>query len=149
MEKYKKKIKKRLMVLVLGIFIFGTLMIISFIRFKSMSGGDPYHDFIAGYQFGLFWTWLLLMIWGIVRDIRSLRNEEICKKQYIKENDERTLLIQSKAQAAGFWITISGILIATVIAGFYSITVFSVLYGVCIFMAVVSAGVKIYYRMTL
>ena len=106
-------------------------------------GGDV--DFISGFLLGVFIALEIIFIFWMVRYGRMLRREELLRKQYIKETDERNKAIQGKVGGAGRFLP-PVFLTATVVSGFFNMTVFWTLLActwvVCLYML----GLKQYYR---
>ncbi len=130
MEQYKEKLKLYNILLGIGAFILAVFSFLAvgselgwFVIFPPVAGGShwqsAWYGFITGASFGLCAT----MVFFLIRNILALKNEKKLKKLYIKENDERTVqictLARNTAMQMMLWIGIA----ATVIAGYFSITV--------------------------
>lgn len=155
MEKFRKQIKRRLRTnVVLAIFLvalFATLMIMDATNAWStflpaeLTGGDESLDFLAGFRTGFSSS---LIGYAIVRAVicaRTLKDEKKLKALYIKETDERNLMIAQKASSASFLVTIIGLAVGCVIASFFSKLVLMVLAIVIVFVAAVQIGFYIYF----
>lgn len=103
-------------------------------------------DFIRGFNAGVFTGVEGVCIIGAVYYALTLRNEEKLKKLFIDENDERTLLIQQKSGAAAFSIIAYSLLLATIVSGFFSRTVFFTLLAAVVFMFLTRIGMVLYYK---
>lgn len=68
------------------------------------------------------------------------------KALYISEHDERTKYIHDKIGGISSIISIAILAIASIMAGFYSVTVFFSLFGALLVVALVRGGLKLYYR---
>lgn len=82
----------------------------------------------------------------IIAYIRGLRSEVACKERYIEETDEREKAIQYKASYVGMRIIIAVLIVANLVAGFYSTLVSVVLFGVLAFMGLTIATLIIGYK---
>ncbi|MBS4538814.1 hypothetical protein GOQ27_10080 [Clostridium sp. D2Q-11] len=81
-------------------------------------------EFIKGFQVGVFIGLSLIILYFISNYIATLRNEEVLRKKYIEETDERNQLIVYKSSQGiyvGMLILLS---LATVVSGFFNGTVF-------------------------
>lgn len=76
----------------------------------------------------------------------SLKNEEELKALYVKEHDERVLLISQKASSLTVIMMLIGLGIATVISVFFNSTIFLTLVVVTFIFACVMIGTKRYYH---
>lgn len=86
-----------------------------------------WRGFICGAAFGL----LALMIIGLIRNLRALKDDKALKKLYIKEHDERTIQIWTYARAAALQSFLLLGLVAVIVTGYFSMTV-SITILVCI-----------------
>lgn len=81
--------------------------------------------------------WSILSLVYSLRAKKLLKNEEKLKKAYIKETDERTLLIDKNATSLTCYISIIFLCIATVIFGFIDEKIYNVLLIVAIIEALI------------
>ena len=129
MEQYRDKLK--LQDLMIGI---ACLALAAFAFFNAANeaglidlfhpAGDHHQQsmwrgFLTGASTGL----LGFFIFGLIRNIRALRDDEILKKQYIKDTDERQIKIWTAARALSMQIFVMGGLVAGIIAAYFSMTV--------------------------
>jgi len=147
MENFNKILKKR-MAIIIGFNLLSGVFIILTGAFENMKaiGSENFADMIHGFQVGIFFALQIMMLVYITKYAKSLKNEDLLKKLYIEENDERKKLIQDKIGGVGFNFTLGVIATATVIAGFFHQIVFATLFGVLIFTVLVKGLLKIYYR---
>ena len=82
----------------------------------------------------------------IFRNIKATKDENQLKKLYIKENDERTIMIMLKTGAIGINICIIGLAFATIIAGYFNEIAFFTLLGSTLFVALIKGLFKVYYN---
>lgn len=149
MEKYAKKLKIRIVFMSI-IALCATIGFIcgAFGVFGGV-GNEGYRDFFSGFQSGLFAVLIVGTVFKIVRYIRALKNTDICKKIFICENDERTMLINEKSGQRLFVCCGYVLITAAVVAGYFSRTVFFSLIGAYILMEIVFLSLKAYYRHTM
>lgn len=102
-------------------------------------------DSARGFQLGaLLGLELLLVLYG-VRCLLSMRDDTALRKRYIWENDERRKMILQKTGSVGMLGCTLGLGTATVVAGFFSQTVFFTLLGATLFVSLVRGALKLYY----
>ena len=141
MEQYKEKLKITNAVLsisciVLAVFAF--LAVGSELGWFSIlhpaAGDSHWKSTWSGYAFGASIGIFSTMLGFLIRNIRAMKNDKKLKELYIKEHDERTIRIQTLAgnttMKCLLWIG----LVATIIAGYFSITVSTTIL-VCIFVS--------------
>jgi len=130
MEQYKAKLKIQNLVmgiccLVLALFavlaIGGELGWISVL--KPVVGDDHWHSAWYGYCTGASCGLAAVMLFGMIRNVRAMKDEKKLKKLYIKEHDERSLQIQILARNTAMQILLLVGLAASVVAGYFSRTV--------------------------
>ena len=145
MEQYKEKLKIInifISVSCLALLIFAVLAVGSelgwFDILKPIAGDSHWQSswfgFITGASCGVF----ALMLFSLIRNLRALKDPQKLKKLYVKEHDERTIQIVTLARNTAMQILLLGGLVATVIAGYFSITV-SLTILACTFTASVTS----------
>ncbi len=141
MEKFRKSLKNRLV----GACIY-CAAVVALIALGVFRPGDAHvSDFIAGFSMGLCIGIEFVVIFYMIKIIAALRNEEKLKKLYIKENDERIKMIQSKAVSSGITLAVGGLLLGTMVAGYYDEKVFFTLVGATVFISLMVSLMKGYY----
>lgn len=130
MEEYRIKLKLQNLFIGIACMI---LAVFSFLMALSESGvitwipavqGDSHvqsmwRGFLCGASFGL----LGVMVFGLIRNIRALRDDAILKKHYIQDTDERQIKIWTAARATSMQIFVLGGMVAGIIAAYFSMTV--------------------------
>ena len=130
MEEYRVKLK--LQNLFIGIICF-ILAAFSFLMALSETGviswiptveGDSHvqsmwRGFLCGASIGV----LGVMVFGLVRNIRALKDDTILKKHYIQDNDERQIKIWTAARATSMQIFVLVGMVAGIIAAYFNMTV--------------------------
>ena len=130
MEQYKETLKLQNRLLILGtlnLAIFAILAIGSELGFfhmlKPVTGDSHWQSSWNGFITGASCGVLALLVVSLIRNIRALKDEKKLKKLYVKTHDERTLQIQILARNTAMQVLLIGGLVATVIAGYFNITV--------------------------
>ena len=130
MEQYKEKIKVQngfAMICCLVLAVFAVLAIgteLGWFNILSPVTGDSHwqstwHGYITGISCGVFA--LLLVV--LSRNRRARKDEKKRKALYVKEHDERTIQIATLARNTAMQILLPAGLVASVIAGYFSVTV--------------------------
>ncbi|WP_339282720.1 hypothetical protein [Paenibacillus sp. FSL R5-0486] len=142
MDKYKIKIKTRKNVL--SLVAAATLLI--YVGLIFYRGGLPdLPSFIKGFHTGAFIGVEVAVAFFLVRYIKASNNEAELKKQYIEENDERSVMILQRAGTLSTAIILIGMGIASVIAGFFNPLIFYTLLTCLLFILIVFFALWMYY----
>ena len=148
MKLYKEKLKlenKILAVIAAILLLFAVLSIAGLISLSPVAGDSHWQSRWRGFVCGASMGILGLILFGLVRNIRALKDEKKLKQLYIKEHDERTIQIWTAARAESTRVFLLAGLAACIIAGYFSITV-SLTILVCILVhSLLGLGFKIYY----
>lgn len=103
---------------------------------------DYWNGMLAGMSMGLTGMFLF----GIIVNIRALRDEKKLKKLYTKNNDERTIQVQIQGQAMGMRISLILGLAAIIVLGYFDIKL-SLTVLICTFVqSVITALCKLYWH---
>lgn len=106
-----------------------------------------YAGFMHGFQFGLLLFLDILFIYLCARNMRIMRDEEKLITQYIKENDERTKAINQRAGKMPSLINGLIILLAGIVAGYFSPVAFLCLVCAALFIFIMTkVRVRYYIR---
>ncbi|WP_145321535.1 hypothetical protein [Paenibacillus xylanexedens] len=142
MDKYKIKVKTRKNVL--SLVAAATLLI--YVGLIFYRGGLPdLPSFIKGFHTGAFIGVEVAVAFFLVRYIKASNNEAELKKQYIEENDERSVMILQSAGTLSIAIILIGLGIASVIAGFFNPLIFYTLLACLLFVLIVFFALWMYY----
>lgn len=151
MENYKTKLKADNIVLVICIVVLTLVSVLGFaaeagiVTLTPTAGDSHWQSMWRGFMSGAAIGLLALMVFGLVQNIRALRDEKLLKKHYIKNNDERTIQIWTSARAAAYQACLLLGLAAVVVAGYFSTTV-SITILICVLLSSLSGLLfKIYY----
>lgn len=147
MEQYKEKLKIQNVVMgicCLVLTIFAVLTIGSelgwFSILKPVAGDDHWHSTWYGYCTGASCGLTAVMVFGLIRNIGAMKYEKKLKKLYVKEHDERNIQIQILARNTAMQIMLLAGLAATVVSGYFSMTI-SVTILACTFF---SSGISLF-----
>ena len=152
MENYKEKLRIQNLIIAIASFVLAAFCLLfaaveaGILPFPVPTAGDSHwqsmwRGFVCGASFAI----LAFLIFGLVRNIRALRNEKFLKKLYIRENDERSIQIWTSARAAAFQAFLLLGLVAIVVAGYFSVTV-SITILCCVwFASIIGLLFKLYY----
>jgi hypothetical protein len=143
MEQFKKRLSGRIVIMAIASIIIAG---ISALLFFDILGLPDAPGFIRWFSAGIFLVIEVFLLVYILRYKVSFNNEQLMKKIYIAENDERTRMILQRTGAAGMTICNIVLAFATIVAGFFNTTVFYTLLAVTAFVATVKLVFKIYYR---
>lgn len=137
MENYRNKLKVHNIIFTVSALSLAIVQTLAFLRIiKPVEGDSHWHDAWNGMIAGMAFAIMGFMIFGIIKNIIALKNPEKLKKQYIKENDERTLQIVKNGQSAGASVFLLLLPAAIIISGYFNITV-------CITCLAVTFGLSI------
>ncbi|WP_340017559.1 hypothetical protein [Paenibacillus sp. FSL H3-0457] len=142
MDKYKIKVKTRKNVL--SLVAAATLLI--YVGLIFYRGGLPdLPSFIKGFHTGAFIGVEVAIAFFLVRYIKASKNEAELKKQYIEENDERSVMILQSAGTLSTAIILIGLGIASVVAGFFNSLIFYTLLTCLLFVLIVFFALWMFY----
>lgn len=146
MEQYKRKLKLQNILLAIGAIILIMIQVLAYLGLIAPAvvkehWANFWNGFIAGSSMGL----CVLFLIGIIINIRALRNESRLKRLYIKENDERAAEIQKSSKSTGVNIFLFAALLAGIVAGYFSITVFITILACDVVLSLIICGSKLYY----
>ena len=140
MEKFKRTLRIRL--------IAASLYSVAVLVFLAMGATHTeafVSDFIGGFSLGLCSGIEAVVIFSMAKYVRALRDGEKLRKLYIEERDERMNMIRSKAGGAAMVVSIAGLLLAALVAGYFDATVFATLICAALVDAFAMIFLKFYY----
>lgn len=151
MEEYREKLKITLRItvisaLILAVFsILGILAEADLINLTPLAGDEHWHSRWRGFISGVSCGICIVMIVGIIRTLKALKNEAELKKLYIKDHDERQIQIWTAARALSMKIFLIAGLVAGIVAGYFNMTV-SITILVCVVVhSLIGMACKVYY----
>lgn len=141
MEEYKKKLKMQNWIFGIACLILAVFAVLAlgselgwFSILVPAIHDEHWRSTWYGYIFGATFGVFAVMLAGLIRNLRALRDQQKLKKLYVKAHDERTIQIQTLARNAAMQILLCMGLVATVIAGYFNVTV-SITIFVCIWVS--------------
>ncbi len=140
MENYRNKLKTQNTIFAVSAIALIVVQTLAYLRIiKPIEGDAHWHDYWNGMIAGMTFALMGILIFGFIKNLISLKNPEKLKKQYVKENDERTLQIVKHGKAAGASAFLLCLPAAIIISGYFNITVcitcLAVTFGLSISMA--------------
>lgn len=145
MEKFKLDIQRRIYGFA-GLILLFVLTYYFMNRMYGMGDGSNASDFIRGFQLGIFSAMVGATVVRILIYNAALRNETKLRKLHIEETDERNQLIALKAGGFASLVELIVSVLATLVAGFFSNTVFFTLLGVVLFIVFLRLITKLVYQ---
>ena len=145
MEEYREKLKISLRIytvvdVILILFsAAGFLAEAGLIKLTPVAGDSHWQSMWRGMVSGASFGIAVLMLIGIVRTVKALRNDAELKKMYIKDHDERQIQIWTSARALSMQIFLIFGLAAGLIVGYFDMIV-----GITILACVVIHFVLVY-----
>lgn len=151
MEQYKEKLKleNRIIIVIAVILAIFTAVSIAgeagLIPFSPAAGDSHWQSRWRGFVCGASVGILGLLIFGLVRNVRALKDGKKLRSLYIKEHDERDIQIWTAARASSMQVFLLAGLAAGTIIGYFNVTV-SVTVLVCVTaQALLGFAFKVYY----
>ena len=152
MEEFREKLKLDNIILAISAFVLAVFSILAIcaveglISYFNPVGGDSHWlSMWRGFICGAACALLFFMIFGLVQNIRALKDEKRLKTLYIKSNDERAIQIWTSARAAAYQTFLILGIVATVVSGYFSMAV-SITIIACIWVAAILGLLfKVYY----
>lgn len=152
MEQYKEKLKIQNTITFICctiLFLFIVIVILAetgIIPILTPVTGDTHwhsrwRGFIAGASTGV----LVLMIIGLIRSIKALKDDVKLRKMYIQMSDERQIQIWTFARAQSMRAFVLIGLVAGIIAGYFSITVSITIIACVVVHSIMGFAFKLYY----
>ena len=151
METYREKLKAQNVIIMVCITI---LVAFSALNIAAECGIVPFgpsvgdshwqarwRGFCTGASFGI----LALLVYGLIANLRALKNDKQLKKLFIKEHDERTQKICTAARSSGTQVFLIFGLIAIIIAGYFSVTVSITIMACVLCLSLICVFLKLYY----
>jgi hypothetical protein len=144
METFKKTIKQRVIISRIYLVCLMLITMVPRIFFDEYAALADTHAFAfsIGAMVGVGGL-VIVLLWKYGR---ALKNEDYLRKLYIKETDERNVLIRTKTGGSAVMIIIAGLIVGIIGSTFFSKTVFYTLIAVFVFIALVHLVLKIYYN---
>lgn len=152
MEQFKQRLKVEnritaVLCVILAVFsVLGFAAEAGWVELTPVNGGSHWQSMWRGMISGASMGVLGLMIFGLVRGIRALKDEKKLKKLYIEANDERQIQIWTSARATSMQVTLLIGLVAGLIIGYFNMAVGITVLAVESLHAFIAFGFKLYYN---
>lgn len=143
-EKYRARIRLRRKASA-GLLVLSLLLLVCLFWVGTAENATGREAYVAGFQTGLCLVMAAVCVLNLWKTRRLLRDEEAFREAYVRETDERTCMIEDKSFSAGFRIVTVSLLLAAVVAGYFSLTVMHTLCGTLLFIGFVRLGLYGYY----
>ena len=141
MEQYKEKLKLTNIFLSVGCVILAVFAILAvgselgwFHILHPATSDEHWKSTWYGYIFGSTIGVFAVLLAGLIRNIRALKDESKLKKLFVEAHDERNIQVQTLARNTAMQILLCLGLVATIISGYFSVTV-SITIFVCIWVS--------------
>lgn len=141
MEDFRKQ-AKRTLIIYIAVLVIAIVLWVVFTVFDIAGSENSSSDFRTGACSGITG----LMVLNIVRYSVALKSDEELKKLYIASTDERARLIYEKSNSASFRTALIVLGLSTIVASFYSETVFYTLIAVIFVIIFIQVIFNFYYR---
>ncbi len=146
MENYREKLRGQCVLMGICCMALGGVMLTShFLELEPVTGDSHWSDAWHGFLMGATAALLLLLVFGLARNLCALYSEKAMKKLYVKEHDERDAQIYLHARSLAMQVFLLGGLVAMVVAGYFSVTVSLTIFGCVIICTLIALGGKLYY----
>ena len=151
MEEYREKLKISLRIytvvdVILILFsAAGFLAEAGLIKLTPVAGDSHWQSMWRGMVSGASFGIAVLMLIGIVRTVKALRNDAELKKMYIKDHDERQIQIWTSARALSMQIFLIFGLAAGLIVGYFDMIVGITILACVVIHSLIGICCKIYY----
>ena len=151
METYREKLKVQNVILVIGCVVLAVFCVLGFLGEAGVVNLVPsvenspwqssWRGFISGASIGI----LAMLLFGLIRNLRALKDEKKLKQQYVKEGDERQKQIYTNALCAAMRATLILGLAAVIVAGDFSMTVSLTLLVTVLLVRLMTLAFKLYF----
>lgn len=141
MEQYKEKLKMQNVIFGIGCLVLAVFAILAigselgwFRILHPATSDEHWKSTWYGYIFGSTIGVFAVLLAGLIRNIRALKDESKLKKLFIEAHDERNIQVQTLARNTAMQILLCLGLVATIISGYFSVCV-SITIFVCIWIS--------------
>ena len=151
MEQFKKDLQAScgftaVLCVILAVFsVLGFAAEAGLVELTPVAGDEHWQSMWRGMISGAAMGVLALMVFGLVRSLRALKDEKKLKKLYVEANDERTQKIWTSARASAMQISLLGGLVAGMVIGYFHMTVGITILVLETIHALIGFGCKVYY----
>ncbi|MBO4937861.1 MAG: hypothetical protein J6C98_02505 [Oscillospiraceae bacterium] len=151
MEQFREKLKLEnritavLCVILMVFSVLGFAAEAGLVELTPVTGDGRWQSMWRGMVSGASFGVLVLMVIGLIRSIRALKDEKKLKKLYIEANDERQIQIWTNARATSMQVTLLLGLVAGLVIGYFHMAIGVTILAVESIHAFIGFAFKIYY----
>lgn len=151
MEHFKEKLKVEAIITAVLCVILAVFSVLGFaaeaelIALTPVAGDEHWQSMWRGMISGASFGVLALMVYGLIRSIRAIRDEKKLKKLYVEANDERQNMIWTAARATSMQVTLLVGLVAGLVLGYFNMTVGITILAIETIHALAGGAFKLYY----
>lgn len=152
MKQYREKLVISTIVTAISCIVLAVFFLLGFLAeagavsfLTPVDGDSHWHSLWRGFISGASCGALLLMVYGLVRNIMAIHDEKRLKVLYVKEHDERQIQIWTNARASAMQVFLTVGLVAGIVAGYFSMTVSITVIACVLLHSLIAIGFKFYY----
>jgi hypothetical protein len=151
MEQFKEKLKLEAGITAVFCVILAVFSVLGFaaeagiVELTPVTGDSHWQSMWRGMISGASFGVLALMVFGLFRSIRALKDDKKLKKLYVEANDERQIKIWTSARATSMQVTLLLGLVAGLIFGYFNMTIGITILSVETIHAFIAFGFKLYF----
>jgi len=151
MENYRKTLKKENIILGVCIAVLAAFSLLGFaaeaglVQLTPAAGDSHWQSQWRGFVSGASMGVLGLMLYGLIRNIIAMKDEKKLRKLYNQVHDERAIQLFHNARSSAMSVFLIAGLIATIVTGYFSVTVSITILVCVVFCSVTSMCFKLYY----
>jgi len=151
MENYRKTLKKQNHILAVCIAVLAAFSLLGFaaeagiVNLTPAAGDSHWQSQWRGFVSGASMGVLGLMLFGLIRNVRAMKDEKKLRKLYNQMHDERTIQLFHNARSAAMTVFLIVGLISVMISGYFNVTISLTLLVCILFCSILCLSFKIYY----
>lgn len=152
MEQFKEKLKIQNLILSICCLILVIFSVLGFaaeagiVSLTPTAGDSHWQSMWRGFMSGAAAGVLGLMLFGLIRNLRAMKDEKKLRNLYIKMHDERDIQLFHNARSAAMSVFLIFGLIAVIVTGYFNTTV-SITLLICVLIcSALCMWFKIYYN---
>lgn len=151
MEQFKEELKVQNRFTAVACVILAVFSVLGFaaqaglVELTPVTGDSHWQSMWRGMVSGASMGVLALMLFGLIKGIRALKDEKKLKKLYVEANDERSIKIWTSARAASMQITLLIGLVAGMVISYFNMTIGITILAVETIHAFTGLACKVYY----
>lgn len=151
METYREKLKVQNVIYCIGCVVLAAFCVLSFlgeaeiVNFAPSVKNSHWQSSWRGLLSGASVSILAALLFGLIQNLRALKDEKKLKQQYVKEGDERQKQIYTNALCAAMRATLILGLAAVIVAGYFSMAVSLTLLVTVLLVSLMTLAFKLYF----